>query len=151
MRILTYLAGYLIGLLTRSDSKPRYDEDKDNKKPPIPKKLRQEVWIKYHGDCDKGVCYCCGKNIDRYMKHIDGKYQGGWHCSHVLAHDKGGINSLDNLRTCCQHCNLSMGNCNLYAYIKQKNLNGPGRKNMAKYFRQNPSQINDKRTNNWGK
>jgi hypothetical protein len=43
-----------------------------------------------------------------------------------------------------------MGNQNLYAFIRDKNLKGPGNKNIAAYFKQNPSQINDKRTNNWG-
>jgi len=112
------------------------------KRVPIPKKIRNNVWIYYHGNKDTGKCYCCGIVI---LKNK------GWHCSHVVSYDKGGPNILENLRTCCRHCNLSMGNCNLYIYIKEKKLKGPGHVNSDKYLKNNKSQRNDKRTNNWGK
>lgn len=123
---------------------------KKNKRPPekikdeqIPKKVRDSVWNKYHKEKNIGICYTCGISIERY--------NAGWHCSHVLARNKGGSIDVENLRTCCKHCNLSMGNCNLYTFIKNKNLKGPGRRHMDAYFAKNKSQINDKRTNNWGK
>jgi 5-methylcytosine-specific restriction endonuclease McrA len=108
----------------------------------IPKDIRNSVWLKYHGSKNEGVCYCCGSSIDN--KH-------GWHCSHVLSRNKGGKDTVENLRTCCQHCNLSMGNCNLYVYIKKRNLKGPGSSAMDEYLTKNKSQVHDKRTNNWGK
>jgi hypothetical protein len=61
----------------------------------------------------------------------------------------GGEVSVDNLRVSCSGCNLSMGNQNLYAYIRDKKLNGPGYKNIDAYFKKNPSQKDSKRTNNW--
>lgn len=108
---------------------------------PIPKHIRDGVWTKYHGNKKLGICYCCGKEINRYG--------GSWHCSHVRAHSKDGDLSIDNLRPCCRHCNLSMGDQNMYVYIQQKGLKGPGTKNVKSYLKENPSQIDDKRTNNW--
>lgn len=107
---------------------------------PITKTIRDIVWIKYHGEREKGMCYCCGNEIIRYQT---------WHCSHVRAHNKGGDLSIENLRVCCRHCNLSMGDQNMYVYIRDKNLTGPGVKNLNKYFNKHPSQLGDKRTNNW--
>lgn len=117
-------------------------EPKDQKER-IPPKIRNSVWLKYQGEKDIGICYACGKSINRY--------EGGWHAAHVRSENKLGEITVENLRTCCAHCNLSMGNQNLYAYIRDKNLQGPGRKNVNSYFRNNPSQKNDKRTNNWGR
>lgn len=116
-------------------------EDKPKKKKDaIPKAIRDAVWVKYHGNNEEGICYACNRVIERDC----------WHCSHVYSESKDGKVTVDNLRTCCPKCNLSMGNQNLYAYIRDKNLKGPGSKNVAAYFKKNPSQINDKRTNNWG-
>ena len=112
------------------------------KKQTLPKKIRDSVWVKYCGNGDKGICYCCSKRVERY--------HAGWQCSHVHSDSMGGEVSVDNLRVNCCSCNLSMGNQNLYAYIRDKNLKGPGSKNVDAYFKKNPSQINSKRTNNWG-
>ena len=110
---------------------------------PIPRKLREELWLKYCGNNNNGLCYCCGKVVNRY--------NGGWHAAHVISEDKGGETTLENLRVSCQHCNLSMGNQNLYCYIKVKKLKGPGRYKCKSYFTKYPLQIGDKRTNNYGK
>ena len=65
---------------------------------------------------------------------------------HVIAESKGGLIEVSNLRTCCAYCNHSMGNCNMYVYIKDNKLRGPGKKNVNKYLKNNPSQVNDVRT-----
>lgn len=109
----------------------------------IPTNTRNNVWTKYNGQKDRGYCYACGCIINRY--------NAGWHCSHVIAHSKGGSNSVDNLRPCCRTCNLSMGDQNLYSYIKEKRLKGEGSNNTFGYFIRHPMQIGDKRTNNWKK
>lgn len=109
----------------------------------IPAKLRNQVWVKYHKEQNQGVCYVCNKEIERF--------NNGWHCSHVVSKIKGGPNSVENLRTCCSFCNLSMRDRNMYAYIKDKKMLGPGKKNVANYFKKHPDQINDVRTNNYGK
>jgi hypothetical protein len=108
------------------------------KKDLIPKKVRDGTWIKYHGNANVGICYCCGTTIQRYNR--------GWHCSHVLADSKGGEETIENMRTCCAKCNLSMGNCNLYVYIRDKKLTGPGAQNIESYFIINITQINDRRS-----
>ena len=150
MNFLLNVASSLLNIFVKNNTKKQPVEAP--KRPPIPPKLRESVWVKYHGNKQTGVCYACGTKINKFgVKNKNGRNTGGWHCSHVIAWDKGGPNELNNLRCCCQHCNLSMGNCNIYAYIKNKNLNGPGKNNMSRYFKQNPSQINDVRTNNWGK
>jgi len=109
----------------------------------IPKETRDAVWNNYHFDMSVGMCYVCGNIVNRYNK--------GWHCSHVISDSKGGKETLDNLRVCCSHCNLSMGDQNLYAYIRDKNMLGPGSNNVNSYFKRHPSQKFDKRSNNWGK
>jgi len=122
---------------------PKVKEAKETKRKPIPKKLRNQVWLFYHGERIEGNCYCCNILIMRY--------NAGWHCAHVFSDNKGGLTVLENLRTCCRHCNLSMGNQNLYAYIIEKNLKGPGAANVIVYFQKYPSQVGDRRTNNYGK
>jgi 5-methylcytosine-specific restriction endonuclease McrA len=112
-----------------------------HEKQKIPKAVRQAVWAKYHDDKTTGVCYACGKEIQNK----------GWHCSHVVSENKGGKIEIDNLRTCCQHCNLSMGNQNLYAYVRDKKLTGPAQTHVNQYFKKHESQKFDKRTNNWGR
>lgn len=110
---------------------------------PIPKKIREAVWEKYYRDSDDGACYCCGTDINRLNR--------GWHCAHVVAYVKGGRNEVNNLRTCCPKCNLSMGDQNLYVYIQVKGLTGPGSQSVKKYLEKHPSQQGDTRTNNWVK
>src|SRR5579871_4886928 len=86
-----------------NNTKNNQTKVKNNKKvkKAIPKEIRNQVWIKYHGNCNYGICYCCGNYIYRY--------NAGWHCAHVHSDVKGGKITVDNLRTCCKHCNLSMG------------------------------------------
>jgi len=112
------------------------------KKNTISKKLRANVWRTHVGETFIGECYACGKMIE---------FTDGWHCSHVVAESKGGATILDNLRPCCRHCNLSMGNQNLYAYIAHKGLNGRGKKCLKGYFLSHPGEKNDVRTNNYAR
>ena len=88
-------------------------------------KRRHEVWEKYHGDAEQGICYTCGNQVQRRNK--------GWHCSHVQALARGGSNEVENLRVCCAHCNLSMHTTNLYLYTYQKKLTGPASKKAKQY------------------
>lgn len=126
-----------------SEEPPAKPDATKPKREAIPSSIRNEVWNKYHGNSIRGRCYCCNVALNRY--------NNGWHCSHVVASNKGGKDEVDNLRVCCKHCNLSMGNQNLYVYMQDKGLTGPGSKNVASYLRRNPTQKLDKRTNNWGK
>jgi 5-methylcytosine-specific restriction endonuclease McrA len=109
-----------------------------HKKAAIPKKLRDSVWVKYYGTADKGICYSCGIQVNRY--------NAGWNCSHVKSDAKGGSTTIDNLRVCCPGCNLTMGNQNMYAFIRDKNMTGPGSKHYNNYFKKYPNERFDKRT-----
>jgi hypothetical protein len=54
--------------------------------------LRSLVFIR-----DSHTCQYCGSK------------GGKLHCDHVVPVSRGGTNTLDNLTTSCQHCNLSKG------------------------------------------
>lgn len=116
-----------------------------SRKTAIPTRIRNAVWTQYHQNGDVGTCYACGSTIHRHQTETI----PAWHCSHVHAESKGGPTTVDNLRTCCRHCNLSMGNQNLYAYIRDHQLTGPGHTNIKSYFRRHPQHTHDIRTNNW--
>lgn len=105
------------------------------KKPVIPKKVRLQLWLKYHGNSSMGHCYACDRPID----------DKNYHASHVLSHKHGGTIVLDNLRTCCSNCNLRCGKQNLYAFIKQHKLTGLGASHMLHYFKLHPDQLYSKR------
>lgn len=97
--------------VSTDSSKPKVSTESskgNNVRKTIPKRTRNEVWIKYCGEKDHGNCYVCRKRVERYNK--------GWDCSHVIADAKGGLPVLENLRVCCPKCNRSMGTMNLYEY-----------------------------------
>jgi hypothetical protein len=91
---------------------------------------RAAVWQSYHGDSIRGICYTCGIDITPFTCRI----------SHVIPHSKGGSSTFDNLRTCCSCCDTQMADQNLYAYLLEKELLGPGVKNVEAYFNKYPSQ-----------
>lgn len=76
--------------------------------------LRIQLWEKRIGKKDIGKCYLCGAEITVKTYHI----------SHIEAISKGGNDSIENLQVLCQHCNLSMGNTNLYQYAAEKGYIG---------------------------
>jgi hypothetical protein len=82
------------------------------------KTIRTAVW-NHHIGMDKGVSICM-------VCKVFPIYQMDFHCGHVLAKSKGGLNTLENLRPICQSCNLSMGAIHMDDFMKiipQKNLN----------------------------
>lgn len=138
--LYSFIAGYINPIFKYLFYYQPTITNKKHNKNPIPKKIRTAVWKKYHKESMIGQCYACGKRIN---------FTEGWHCSHVLSEVKGGKIEIDNLRTCCAHCNHSMGDLNLYIYIKNNKLKGSGSKNVNKYLKNNPSQINDVKTNHF--
>ncbi len=75
---------------------------KNYKKKPLPKKIREQIWINYNGHKYSGKCFVpwCSNQIDVF------NYQVG----HNIPESKGGSSSIDNLRPLCANCNMSMGN-----------------------------------------
>ena len=104
----------------------------------LPDSIRELVWTTYHGKTAIGCCYCCGDVIYTEI--------GGWHCTYVISPNKGGLNNIENLRTCCTYCNRAIGDQNIYAYILNNDMLGPGSKNTSEYFKLHPNQELDTRT-----
>ncbi len=110
--VIRRIVGWIASLLIGPEPKPVPPKKRYIKGWP---KIRRNTWEYYHGQSKVGRCYCCRVEI-HYSKKTDGK---GWHCSHVIAHSKGGPNTVENLRCCCPTCNLSMGTQNLEAFKRE--------------------------------
>ncbi len=75
-------------------------DDEIKKRRPIPKALREQVWIKTCGRVFDSKCYVkwCTNKISVY------DYEVG----HNIPHSKGGEDTIDNLYAICSRCNRSM-------------------------------------------
>lgn len=95
---------------TKKEDKPKKEvkpeKDKSKRRENIPKKIRDDVWLKFHGKHMNGSCYVCEGKID-YM---------AWECGHIIADAEGGRTEINNLVTLCKACNRSMGKRNLNEY-----------------------------------
>lgn len=81
----------------------------NTKKAAIPLMLKRHVWNKYIGETvGTAQCYCCKLSVISQMS---------FHCGHVVAENKGGKLSVDNLRPICQSCNSSMGTTDMFEYM----------------------------------
>jgi len=71
------------------------------KKQKIPKKIKEEVWVKYFKKTFESKCCIswCSNNINVF------NFQVG----HNIPESKGGTMTLDNLKPICDRCNYSMG------------------------------------------
>ena len=69
---------------------------------PIPKALKEQVWIQFVGKKFENKCYIkwCENLINVYDFHV----------GHNIPDSKGGKTSLENLRPICSRCNHSMSN-----------------------------------------
>jgi len=83
------------------------------KKTPIPKTVRNCLWINYFKNKREDKCQCCLREIISISN---------FHAGHIVSEFKGGTTTLDNLRPICQLCNLSMGTQNMDDFIKKFNL-----------------------------
>jgi 5-methylcytosine-specific restriction endonuclease McrA len=93
------------------------DEDSQNEKErkrqtrqPIKAAVRTAVWNKYIGKSAEAECFVgCGNTIGCF----------NFECGHVIAHSKGGLDTIQNLRPICSTCNKSMGTMNMNKFIKK--------------------------------
>ena len=71
-------------------------------KAPIPKALREQVWLLAMGQAFQGKCPTnwCTNKINVFDFHV----------GHKIPESKGGPTTIDNLIPICSRCNLSMGN-----------------------------------------
>lgn len=76
----------------------------------MPTELRMDVWNTYIGKTKRtGPCYTCERTID----------VTAFEAGHVHAHALGGVDTVENLRPICGHCNRSMGKSDLEAFKQQ--------------------------------
>jgi HNH endonuclease len=70
------------------------------RKSPIPKALREQVWLKYVGKEYSTKCKTtwCENNINVF----------DFQCGHNIPESKGGPTTIENLLPICSRCNLSM-------------------------------------------
>lgn len=73
--------------------------EKINKRVCIPKKIRQNLWNKYHPNKTLGECYVCQEELSSF------NFEAG----HVKSVCHGGKNEIENLRPICSICNKDMG------------------------------------------
>jgi hypothetical protein len=89
---------------------------KKEKRPTIPKKIRQLVWNTHIGESiGMAKCLCCNEKDISQME---------FHCGHIISYHNGGADSVDNMRPICASCNLSMGADNMDTFIERHQLTG---------------------------
>jgi 5-methylcytosine-specific restriction endonuclease McrA len=78
-------------------------------RPPIGKRLKNDVWHKYIGEnIFEHKCLCCKlRTIKRDT----------FECGHVVSHACGGPTTIPNLRPICMLCNRSMGTTNMIDFV----------------------------------
>ena len=78
-------------------------------RPPISKRLKNDVWHKYISNTIlQHKCLCCK------MRDIT---RDGFECGHVESHARGGPTTIPNLRPICMICNRSMGTENMIDFV----------------------------------
>lgn len=80
------------------------------KKQYIPKVLKEQIWLKYMGNCCRKQCPCCKNN------EISAFY---FQCGHIISENSGGQVSSDNLVPICGQCNSSMYKTNMFIFMKK--------------------------------
>ncbi len=88
--------------LPDKDSPRVRSESPTRRKKPIPKALREQVWLKFIGKHYEAKCPIgwCANTITVF------DFQSG----HIIPESKGGPTTLENLMPICSRCNSSMNN-----------------------------------------
>lgn len=72
------------------------------------------TWRNYIGDSLNGDCWCCGCTITYEQ----------WYTVHIIPNYKGGSNTVENLRSVCTHCNLSMSDKDMVDFATEHRVKG---------------------------
>lgn len=78
--------------------------------------LREQVWLEYIGDKLYGKCFCCQSAQISILRNTE--------FAHVVPVARGGQDTVENLRPCCESCNRSMGTMNLMDYMERLRKSG---------------------------
>ena len=97
----------------KDDTTSEPDNEREIKREPIPKCVRNALWINFFKNQREGKCQCCFRETISI---------GNFHAGHIKAHVNGGSSSLDNLVPICMLCNTSMGKYDLNEFITKYNL-----------------------------
>ena len=90
----------------KDDTTSEPENEKEIKREPIPKCVRNALWINYFKNQREGKCQCCLRETISI---------GNFHAN-------GGSSSLDNLVPICMLCNCSMMKHDLKEFITKYNL-----------------------------
>ena len=101
-----------------------------NKRKPISKKLREQVYQKYNGHC--AYCGCELEIKDMQVDHVLSVARAKW------IKDELDLNNIDNLMPSCRSCNYYKDTCSIETF----------RKNLI-YYRKKTSHIITKRFPNF--
>jgi len=82
----------------------------------LPAILREQVWLTYVGDRLYGKCFCCQSAQISIMRNTE--------FAHVIPVARGGQDTVENLRPCCESCNRGMGTTNLFEYMERLRKSG---------------------------
>jgi len=111
-----------------------------NNSSPIPKAIRDAVWMRDVGNSKNGECYVCKRFI------TDDLYETG----HIISRSNNGSDDFDNLRVVCVQCNKAMGTRDLEEYretyhsktIHRLNLSNVSKDDVIKFFEDNKLDVN---------
>lgn len=81
-----------------------------NKRKPISKKLREQVYQKYNGHC--AYCGCELKIKDMQVDHVLSVARAKW------IKDELDLNNIDNLMPSCRSCNYYKDTCSIETFRK---------------------------------
>jgi hypothetical protein len=77
----------------------------------LPQQLRAAVWREYMGANLDGHCWCCERESINALTNVE--------YGHVIAHARGGADTVANLRPICSSCNKSMGTRDMLEYKRE--------------------------------
>jgi hypothetical protein len=101
-----------IGFVIQKLNKKEYsDMDltcETNKRMPIPKATRKNVWNKRFSKKKSGKCHCC-KEKEIHKKNFE--------CGHIISHFCGGSTHINNLEPICKTCNRDMSIMHMHMYM----------------------------------
>jgi hypothetical protein len=93
--------------------------------------VKQKAFVRVMGSVEEYPCPIgCGRTINAWS------FEGG----HIVPKSRGGPNEPDNIVPICSHCNKSMGNTHMVAYMKDNGLESPW---LTKYINQSRKKTLD--------
>ena len=109
----SYQQCYTCNIKDNTASEQDLEKEITHAREPIPKCVRNALWINFFKNQREGKCKCCLRETISI---------GNFHAGHIKAHANGGSTTLDNLVPICMLCNTSIGKHDLNEFIIKYNL-----------------------------